>query len=87
MTFVISKNPILWGTKCFNSPYLAPIENSWLLPRAVLRKVPYQDKSTTKELIFEGWESVSQEFINMAVNSMPKRYQAVLDGGVKMTSC
>jgi hypothetical protein len=70
---------------CSNSPDLAPIENCWLPPKAVLRKVPHWDHSTTKELIFEGWDSVSQEFINKEVNSMPERYQAVLDSEGKMT--
>jgi hypothetical protein len=70
---------------CSNSPDLSPIENCWLPPKAHVRKFPHWDDSTTKELILEGWEQVSQEFINKQIDSMPERYRAVIEGAGKMT--
>ena len=34
--------------------------------------------STTKELIIEGWDHVSQEFINERVASMPQSFEDVI---------
>ena len=49
---------------CPHSPDLAPIENSWQLPKQILRKVPHWDDSITKSLAKEGWNKISYDFIN-----------------------
>jgi hypothetical protein len=72
---------------CPSSPDLAPIENCWQPPKQYLRKYPHWDDQTTRELIIEGWERVSQRFIDEKVDSMPKRLHAVIDGDGKMTGC
>jgi hypothetical protein len=70
---------------CASSPDLAPIENCWQPPKQHLRKYPHWDDTTTKELIYEGWANVTQEFINKRVLSMPDRLQAVIDSNGRMT--
>ena len=70
---------------CSNSPDLSPIENCWQLRKQHLRKYPHWDDATTKELIVEGWEAVTQEFINAKVREMPQRLKAVLDSDRQMT--
>lgn len=70
---------------CHNSPDLAPIENCWQPVKGHLRKFPHWDDATTKELIYEGWATASQKFINEKVESMPERLQAVKDGEGKMS--
>jgi hypothetical protein len=39
--------------------------------------MPHWDDATTKELILEGWELVSQGFINKKVLTMPQRLREV----------
>ena len=68
-----------------SSPDLSPIENCWQPPKQYMRKFPHWDDTTTKELILEGWEQVTQEFINARILEMPKRLQAVIDAGGKMS--
>lgn len=70
---------------CHSSPDFFPIENAWLPPQEHLRKYPHWDDATTKGLVYEGWDLVSQQYINERVLSMPDRLQAVLDGNGKMT--
>ncbi len=70
---------------CASSPDLAPIENCWQPTKAHLRKYPHWDDNATKGLIYDGWDSVSQEFINHIVRSMPERLQAVINAEGKMT--
>ena len=70
---------------CAASPDLAPIENCWLPPKQYVRQWPHWDDATTKQSILEGWEKVTQEFINELVLSMPQRLQAVVESGGKMT--
>ena len=70
---------------CHNSPDLAPIENCWQPVKQTLRKFPYWDDATTKELIYKGWTLVTQKFINEKVATMPEKLQAVKDGEGKMT--
>lgn len=54
-------------------------------PPKHLSKDPHWDGHTTKELIFEGWDRVSQDFINEKCRSMAKRLRDVIDGEGKMT--
>lgn len=67
------------------SPDLSPIENCWLPPKQHMKKYPHWDDVTTKELINEGWDLVTQDFINEKVLSMPARLQQVIDLEGKMT--
>ena len=48
------------------------------LPKQHLKKFPHWDDCTTKESIFEGWDLVSQRFINEKCPSMPKRLRDVV---------
>jgi hypothetical protein len=70
---------------CHSSPDLAPIENCWQPPKQYVKKYPHWDESNTRELAVEGWERVSQSFINERVNSMPKRLQDCIDMDGQMT--
>lgn len=70
---------------CLGSPDLAPIENCWQAPKQALRKIPHWDDFTMQNIINDGWDLVSQPFINERVYSMPKRLQAVIDGEGAMT--
>ena len=70
---------------CHSSPDLAPIEKCWQPVKQNFRKYPHWDDATTKELIYEGWPPITQNFINEKVASMPERLQAVKDGERKMT--
>ena len=54
------------------------IENCWQGPKQTVKKVGYFDEETTRELIYEGWEKVSQEHINTRISSMPRRFQDVI---------
>jgi transposase len=65
----------------FNCPYspdLAPIENTWVAPKAWLRKFAHWDTDTVWELAQEGWEALTQEKINMWCDSMPERLRNVI---------
>ena len=68
---------------CHNSPDLAPIENCWRGPKQYQRKRPHWDQETLRELLREGWDQVSQPYINNLVLSMPQRLRDVqrLQGG------
>jgi len=69
---------------CASSLDLAPVENCWQPPKQRLKKVPHWDEATSKELILEGWGSVTQRHINKKVSTMPDRLRAVLVGEGKM---
>lgn len=70
---------------CALSPDLSPIENCWQTLKQYVKKYPHWDHATTENLFREGWASVSQEFINERVHSMPKRLQGVVDGEDEIT--
>jgi hypothetical protein len=70
---------------CSSSPDLSPIENCWLPPKAYCRKYPHWNDATTRELIYEDWDQVTQNFINKQVATMLDRYKAVLEGDGRMT--
>ena len=78
------ENKLIFYKNYANSPDLVPIENCWLSPKQYIRSQPHWDDETFKELILEGWEKVSQEYVNERVLSMPKRLQDVIDGKGKM---
>ncbi len=67
-----------------SSPDLSPIENCWQLPKQHLKRYLHWDDRTTKELIVEGWDLVSDRFINEKCRSMPKRLRNVVasEGGM-----
>lgn len=67
------------------SPDTSPIENLWQPVKANIRKYPHWDKHTTKELAVEGWKGISQSHIDKLVDTMPKRWQDVIDADGKMT--
>jgi hypothetical protein len=70
---------------CHSSPDLAPIENCWQPPKQYVKKFPHWDEDDTRELALEGWEKVTQEFINSRVNSMPQRLRDVIENEGKLT--
>jgi hypothetical protein len=71
---------------CSNSPNLAPIENCWQPPKQYVKKFPHWNKQDTRELALEGWEKVSQDFINDRINSMPQRIQDCIGLEGQMTA-
>lgn len=78
-------NGLVSYSNCPGSPDLAPLEHCWQAPKQMLGQVPHRDDSTTKEVIWEGWNNVSIPFINGVVDSMPKRLSAVIQGQGAMT--
>ena len=69
---------------CHDSPDLAPIENTFQGPKANVWKHPHWDEQSLMDILQEGWDSISQEWINDLVESMPKRLKDVmrLEGGM-----
>ena len=70
---------------CPNSPDLAPIENCWQPMKQLLRRIPHWDDRTTKSIAQEGWNGISQDFINTKIASIPDRLRAVIEGGGAIT--
>ena len=71
-------NNLEYFFNCASSPDLSPIENCWQPPKQHLKKYPHWDDHTTKKLIVEGWNLVSQHFINEKCRSMPQRLEDVI---------
>ena len=67
------QNRLQYYFNCHSSPDLSPIENCWQAPKQYIKKYPHWDDATTKILIYEGWNSVSQKGINEHIHSMPQR--------------
>jgi hypothetical protein len=78
-------NKLDYYFNCHSSPDLTPIENFWQPPKQYVKKFPHWDEGDTRELALEGWEKVSQDFINNRVDSMPKRLQDCIDMDGQMT--
>ncbi|KAL9077424.1 MAG: hypothetical protein Q9161_000269 [Pseudevernia consocians] len=78
------KKKIDHGFNCHDSPDLASIENMFQGPKGHMRKHPHWDEQSLMDILPEGWDQVSQEWINKLVESMPKRLQDVirLKGGM-----
>jgi hypothetical protein len=70
---------------CACSPDFSPVENCWRPPKQFLKRFPHWDEFETRELALEGWEKVSQHFINEQVDSMPRRLQDCVDLEGQMT--
>ena len=70
---------------CHSSPDLSPIENCWQPPKQYLKRFPHWDEFETRELAVEGWGSISQQFINERVRSMPQRLKDCIDMDGRMT--
>jgi hypothetical protein len=70
---------------CHSSPDLAPIENYWQPPKQYVRKFPHWNEQDTRELALEGWDKISQSFINKMVERMPQRLQDCIDMEGQMT--
>lgn len=67
------------------SPDLVPIENAWIKPKSKIRTQPHNDIETLRQLAEEGWAELSQESINRWVDSVPRRLEACIECGGKMT--
>lgn len=67
-----------------DSPDLAPIENTFQGPKGHMRKHPHWDEQSLMDILQEGWDNISQKWINELVESMPKRLLDVirLKGGM-----
>lgn len=70
---------------CAQSFDLSIIKNAWQSTKQHVRKFPHWNDFSLKELIVDGWERMSQEFINERVDQMPERLQAVINGKGAMT--
>ncbi|KAF1954894.1 hypothetical protein CC80DRAFT_536656 [Byssothecium circinans] len=73
------KNGLNYYFNCPSSPDLSPIENCWQPPKQFLKRYPHWDEFETQELVLEGWENISQAFINERVNSMPQRLRDCIE--------
>ena len=78
-------NHVDYFFNCASSPDLAPIENCWQPIKDKLQKCPHWDDTVTRSLVVEGWQDLSQDFINKRVRSMPDRLRAVIEGQGIMT--
>jgi hypothetical protein len=73
------KNNLEHYFNCAHSPDLAPVENCWRPPKQSMSRFPHWDEFETRELALEGWQKVSQHFINEQVDTMPRRLQDCID--------
>lgn len=80
------KNGLESYFNCPQSPDLSPIENCWQPPKQFLQKYPHWDAFETRELATEGWQNVSQGFINERVNSMPQRLKDCIELDGQLTA-
>lgn len=62
-----------------NSPDLNPIENIWHLLKTDMKKINYLNVKEFKESILKCWNTIDQNFINNAINSIPKRILNVIE--------
>lgn len=67
------------------SPDLSPIENAWKAPKEEIAKYETWDPEDLKALAEKGWEDLSQETINKWIDSLPQRYQDVIDNEGRLT--
>jgi hypothetical protein len=72
-----------FNCSCF--PNLAPIENCWQPLKQFMTRFPHWDEFETRGMALEGWQKVSQHFINKQVDSMPCRLQDCIDLEGQMT--
>ncbi|KAF1964030.1 hypothetical protein BU23DRAFT_585773 [Bimuria novae-zelandiae CBS 107.79] len=70
---------------CHSSPDFSPIENCWQPPKQYVKKFPHWDEGDTRELALEGWDKVTQKFINERVETMPQRLQDCINMDGQMT--
>jgi hypothetical protein len=70
---------------CHSSLDLSLIENCWQPPKQYVRKFPHWNEVDTRELALEGWDKVSQDFINTRIETMPQRLQDCIDMDGQMT--
>jgi hypothetical protein len=78
-------NHLKYYFNCHSSPDLAPIENCWQPPKQYVKKLPHWDEQNTRELAREGWDKISQDFINERVKSMPQRLRDCIEMDGQMT--
>lgn len=50
-----------------------------------VRKYPRWDIKDTKQLAYEGWDTVKQKYINQQVQTMPQRLKDVIEAEGRMT--
>jgi hypothetical protein len=79
------KHGLKYYFKVSNSPDLNIIENCWLPPKSYVCKFPHWNDEETKALIIEGWEQVSQDYINRMVRTYPQRFRDVIKTGGQLT--
>ncbi len=71
------ENNIEYFFNCASFPDFSPIENCRQPLKQHLKKYPHSDGRTINQLIVEGWDLVSQRYINEKCRSIPKRLRAV----------
>jgi hypothetical protein len=70
---------------CSSSPDLALIENVWQPMKQYIRKYSHWHAEETRQLAYEGWDSIPQAFIDKKVNSMPQRLRDIIQSKGHMT--
>ncbi|TKX20112.1 hypothetical protein C1H76_7795 [Elsinoe australis] len=68
-----------------HSPDLSPIEHMWSIVKNYVNSRPHWNDEDVKMLMREAWDSVKYKTINKWIDSMPKRFQDVIDHDGKMT--
>ena len=63
-----------------NSPDLNPIENVWALLKNHLKKSGLRDIEQLKKAAEKYWDSLTHNYLQTLVGSMPRRIQACLAG-------
>ena len=79
------QNQLKFFFNCAHSPDLSSIETCWQPLKQYLRKISHWDDSTTKDLVVEGWDSISMNFINEKCGNMPQRLKDVIELDGQMT--
>ena len=66
------KNHLTSYFNCSESPDLASIKNAWQYTKHHIQKFPHYSKESTIQLAKEGWEGITQSWINKQISTMPK---------------
>jgi hypothetical protein len=62
---------------CPGSPDMAPIEDAWQPSKQYVRHYGHWEPDETRTLAQEGWDGITQEWINRRILSMPARLEAL----------
>jgi hypothetical protein len=64
---------------CPGSPDLAPIEDAWQPTKQYVRHYGHWEPDETRTLAQEGWDGITETWINRRIESMPSRLRHVAE--------